>query len=348
VAFAITTTGEGDEPAALLHFKDALNATGEWNPRRRRLDNLVSIIDRDPENGRPTELALYLDGRTIVADRKDGKWQAEVKPHPWGVPVDPIVYKPRLGRPFGSSRISRAAMSYQDQATQAVIRLEGHMDVYSFPDFWLLGADESIFRNADGTQKSGFEVMMGRIKGVPDDEEAANPRAEVKNIPASSPEPHLKRINAAAKGFAREMSLPDEALAISEMANPTSEGSYTASREDLVAEAEGATGDWSPGLRRSYQRLLAMRNGLSEIPAAWRTIDAKWRSPLYLSRAQEADAGAKQVAAVPWLAETTVGLELLGLDDQQIKRAVAERRQVEGRRLLAGLTGAGDGDNGAE
>lgn len=334
VAFAITTTGEADEPPALMHFKDALNATGEWNPRRRRLENLLSVIDRDEDDGRPNELALYLDGRTIVADRKDGTWKAEAKPHSWGVPVDPIVYKPRLGRPFGSSRISRAAMSYQDQATQAVIRMEGHMDVFSFPDFWLLGADESIFKNPDGTQKSGLEVMMGRVKGIPDDEEAAQPRADVKQFPASSPEPHLKRLNAAAKGFAREMSLPDEALAISEMANPTSEGAYTASREDLVAEAEGATGDWAPGLRRSFQRLLAMRNGLTEIPKEWRTIDSKWRSPLYLSRAQEADAGAKQVAAVPWLAETSVGLELLGLDDQQIKRAVAERQRLAGRELL--------------
>lgn len=348
VAFAVTTNGEGDEPPALLHFKDALNATGEWNPRRRRLDNLLSIIDRDADDGRPTELALYLDGRTIVADRKDGRWKAEVTPHSWGVPADPIVYKPRLGRPFGSSRISRAAMSYQDQATQAVIRMEGHMDVFSFPDFWLLGADESIFKNPDGSQKSGLDVMMGRVKGIPDDDEAEQPRADVKQFPASSPEPHLKRLNAAAKGFAREMSLPDEALAISEMANPTSEGAYTASREDLVAEAEGATGDWSPGLRRAYQRLLAMRNGLTEIPDQWRTIDSKWRSPLYLSRAQEADAGAKQVAAIPWLAETSVGLELLGLDEQQIKRAVAERRQVDSRRLLLGLTGAGSGGDTAE
>lgn len=340
VAFAVTTTGEGDEPEAMIHFKDALNATGDWNPRRRRLDNLLSVMARD-ERDQPTELALYLDGRTIVAKKELGKWSAEPKDHGWGVPADPIVYKPRLGRSMGSSRISRASMSYQDQATQAVIRLEGHMDVYSFPDFWLLGADESIFKNADGSQKSGFEVMMGRFKGIPDDDEAADPRtarADVKSFPASSPEPHLKRLNAAAKGFAREMSLPDEALAISDLANPTSEGAYTASREDLVAEAEGATGDWSPGLRRTYARALAMRNGLEAVPAEWSTIDAKWRSPLYLSRAQEADAGAKQLGAGPeWLKETTVGLELLGLNAQQVKRALAERRVAEGRRLLAGL-----------
>lgn len=350
VAFAVTTTGEDGEPRALIHFKDALNATGDWNPRRRRLDNLLSVIDRD-ERDNPSEFALYLDGRTITAEKVLGKWKADVKPHGWGVPADPIVYKPHLGRPFGHSRISRAAMSYQDQATQAVIRLEGHMDVYSFPDFWLLGADESIFKNADGSQKSGFEVMMGRFKGIPDDDEADDPRtarADVKSFPASSPEPHLKRLNAAAKGFAREMDLPDEALAISDLANPTSEGAYTASREELVAEAQSATDNWSPGLRRAFMRALAMRSGLSEVPAEWRTIDAKWRNPLYLSRAQEADAGAKQLGAGPdWLKETSVGLELLGLNPQQVKRALQERRLAEGRRVLAGLTGRTSGGNAA-
>jgi hypothetical protein len=53
-------------------------------------------------------------------------------------------------------------------------------------------------------------------------------------------------------------------------------------------------------------RALAIQNGLSEIPREWRSIKPKWRSPLYISKAAQADAGSKQVAAVPWLAETTV------------------------------------------
>jgi hypothetical protein len=61
------------------------------------------------------------------------------------------------------------------------------------------------------------------------------------------------------------------------------------------------------------------------------SIEPRWRNPRFLSRAAEADAGMKTLTAMPWLAETEVGLELLGLDEQQIVRAMAERRV--GRRL---------------
>ena len=63
----------------------------------------------------------------------------------------------------------------------------------------------------------------------------------------------------------------------------------------------------------------------------------KFRNPRYLSRSAQADAGAKQLGAVPWLAETEVGLELLGLDSQQIARALAEKRRIAGRQVVAAL-----------
>lgn len=338
-SFLINTRGGAGEPAGLIHVKDALSATGTWNSRRNRLDDLLSITGRDDE-GKPNSLALYLDGLTIEAVRDGSGWSVDKQDHDFGVPAEPLVYKPREGRPFGTSRINRAVMSLHDQGLRAVIRLEGHMDVYSFPEMWLLGADEGIFKNPDGSQKAAWQVMLGRIKAIPDDDEATNPRADVKQFSASSPDPHLAQLNALAKMFAREASLPDTSVAISDIANPTSAESYDASQHELIAEAEGATDDWSLPLRRSLVRSLAMQNGLSEIPREWATIDSKWRSPRFLSRAAQADAGMKQLSAVPWLAETEVGLELLGLDRQQIDRAMAEKRRNGGSAALRAITQA--------
>ena len=143
--------------------------------------------------------------------------QTDRQEHPWGVPADPLVYKPRIGRPVGSSRISRAVMSLHDQALRTVIRLEGHMDVYSFPEMWMLGADESIFKNADGTQKASWQVMLGRIKGIPDDEDATTPRADVKQFPASSPGPQLEALKQQAQLFSGETSIPLTSLGVSDM-----------------------------------------------------------------------------------------------------------------------------------
>lgn len=341
-AFVINTLGDDDEPESLIHFKDAMNATGEWNGRKRRLDSVLSITSRGgegPDRGKPAGIALYLDGRTITAAKDGGRWEiVDVSEHDWHVPADPLPYKPRLNRPFGSSRITRAAMSLQDQAVRSFIRLEGHNDIYAIPDLWMFGADEDIFKNADGSKKESWQVVMGRIKGIPDNDDNApgNERADVKHVPAASPEPHLSALNAFAKAFAREMKMPDTSFALADMANPNSAESYVASREDLIAEAEGATDGWRAPLRRAMIRALAIKNGIGvdDVPEAWKSIDTKWRPPIYLSRAQEADAGMKQLSAVPWLAETEVGLELLGLDAQQIERAQAEKRRAAGATLL--------------
>jgi len=126
-------------------------------------------------------------------------------------------------------------------------------------------------------------------------------------------------------------------LAITDVSNPTSAESYDASQYELIAEAEGATDDWSPGLRRAMTRALAIANNEKSIPDSWLSIDTQWRDPRYLSRSAQADAGMKQIAAVPWLAETSVGLELLGLSESQRKRALAEKRRLEARGVLERL-----------
>jgi hypothetical protein len=339
-SFLVNTRGDAaaDEPEGLIHVKDALNATGTWNARARRLNDLLSVTGRDDE-GRVLSFALYLYGRTLTAERDNlgGVWQTDWSEHAFGVPAEPVVHKPRVGRPFGSSRINRAGLSHQDAGLRELIRLEGHMDVYSFPELWMLGADASIFRNPDGSVKPDWRIMLGRIKGIPDDEDAVTPRADVKQFSASSPEPHLAALNTFAKLTAREFNLPDTALALTDVSNPTSAESYDASQYALIAKAEQATDDFDRPIRRAMLRALAMQGGLDAVPAEWLTVAAKWRSPRFLSRAAQADAGLKQLSAAPWLRETEVGLELLGLDPQQIERAMAERRRLEGRGVLAAI-----------
>ena len=342
VSYLITTEGDesAGEPKALVHAKDALNATGDWNVRTRRLDNLLSVTSRDKD--KITGFVLYLDNLIISAEKDSSGWTVEKQAHTWGVPADPMPYSPRSSRRGGKSRINRPVMGFQDAALRALVRLEAHMDIYTIPKLILLGADESIFKNADGSFKASWQVALGRAFGIPDnlDAEQANQRADVKQFDAASPKPHLDQLNSLAKLIARETDLPDTDFALTDMANPTSADAYGPSRENLIAEAEGATENWAPAIRRSVTRALAIQNGLTEVPKDWAGIDTKWRSPLYLSKAAAADAGAKQIGAVPWLADTQVGLELLGLDSQQISRALAEKRKASGRAVLEALTPA--------
>src|SRR3990167_9125192 len=346
-AFLINTVGEDGEPDALIHVKDATEATGEWNRRRRHLDNLLSVIDKD-KDGRVLTLALYLENETITAqrDKASSRWQVDRSEHVYGVPAEVLPYKPAPKRPFGQSRITQPIMGLQDAAVRELIRREGHMDVFSYPEFWLLGADETVFRNADGTQRDMWNIRLGRIKGINDDKDVKEPqlaRADVKQCPAARPEAHWADINGLAKLFAREAQLPDSAVAISEMVNPTSAESYDASQYELIAEAEGADDNFTAPLRKSFVRALAMKNGIAadEVPAKWKSIDTQWRTPRYLARSAAADAGMKQLSVAPELIGTEVGYELLGLSPQQIKRAMAEKRRSSGRALIDTLRAGG-------
>lgn len=339
VSYLITTKGEDDEPAALIHAKDALNATGEWNHRKRRLDNLLSVTSRDRDRDRITGFVLYEDGETINADLVDGKWVVGRSEHPWHVPAEPLVYKPRSSKHMGRSRITRAAISHQYGALREMVRFEAHLDVFTIPQLILLGADSRIFKNTDGSYKPSWQVALGRVFGIPDAvDDDGHPidgptaRASVEHIAAQSPAPHLAALNALAKLEAREYDLPDSDFAMTDFANPTGADSYAASRENLIAEAEGATEDWSVPIRKQIMLALAIQNGETEIPKSWASIDTKWRSPLYITKSAQADAGAKQIAAGPdWLKDTRVGMEALGFTPQQINLAFAERDKMRGR-----------------
>lgn len=352
-AFVTTTFGQPGEPKVLWQFHSATRATGAWNARSRQLESLIVVTDYDTDN-KLSGFVLYLPDVVITCSRGGRGWAVvDRQEHSWGIPADPLPYGSRLDRPFGRSRITRPMISLQDAAIRELLRLEGHMDAYSWPEFWLLGADPSILTNSDGMVQTSWETMMGRIKGIPDDP-AGNEhtaRADVKRFEAASPQPHLASLNAYAKLFAREASLPDSALAMTDLANPTSADAYDASQNDLIAYAEGATDGWSPYLRRSMIRSLGMaheRDGWDQVPAEWMALNTQWRDPRFTSRAAHADAGAKQVGAVPWLGETEVGLELLGLDHEQRRRALAEKDRAQAESLAMQVVKAARGNSPVE
>ena len=331
-AFLVTTVGDvkSGEPPVLITARDALSGTGDWDPRRRALRSFLSVFERD-DAGVPIDIALYLDGLTVTAVRgPGGMWTVDRRTHKFGVPVEPLVYQPRLGRHFGSSRISRAVMSLHDSALRTVIRSEVTAEIYSAPQRVLLGADETAFKNADGTMKSTWQAVLGRIWAIPDDDEAANPRVDIKEFAGASQQPHVEQLRAWAQLFAGETSIPIASLGISGEANPTSEGAYDAGRDDLLSEAEGTTDGWKPAWERTFIRSLQMLHGWSDaaVPAEVQQVAARFRDVRTPSRAAAADAAQKTLTVFPWLADTELGLELYGFDKSFIDRAMAEKRRM--------------------
>ncbi len=349
VSWLVTVQGDttAGEPEVLILPRDATNATGIWDPRLRSLRSFLSINEVD-DQGEPTAMTMYLPGLNIVMDCDGRPWTVEDRrDHPYGLPVDPLRYKPRLGRPFGSSRISRSVMSLHEQALGAMIRADVNGEAYSMPRYALLGATEEAFRNADGSPKPTWQAAWDAIWAIGDDEELATggsalARADIKQFHGQSPEPQNAHLRMLAQMFSGETGIPVGELGLIGDANPTSAEALQVSKDDLVAEAEQTTDGWTPDLSATMTRALRMLNG-GDVPANL-DVQPVWRNPMHVSRAAAADAGSKVIDKFPWLAETEVGLELAGLSPSQIKRAMAERRRAEARSLLARVQERRGGD----
>lgn len=339
VSWLITTQGdtEADEPAVLITARDALTGTGIWNARRRMLTAFLSLNEFD-DHGEPTDMTMYLPNLNVMMTRKTGGWGVTRRDHVYGVPVDPMRYKPRLGRPFGSSRLSRATLAIHEQAIAAMIRADVNGEAYSLPRYVLLGATESAFQNADGSPKSTWQAAWDAVWAIGDDPEAegAMQRADVKQFTGQSPEPQNAHLRMLAQLFSGETGIPLGELGIIGDANPTSYDALVASRDDIISTAESTTDDWSPDVAATGRRALAMLN--RSVPDSL-DVWPQWRPPQYISRAAAADAGTKILTQLPWLADTSVGLELLGLTKDQIQRATTERDRNASRATLNQIIG---------
>jgi hypothetical protein len=348
VAWLITTQGdtEAGEPPVLMTGRDALTGTGLWDSRRRSLRAFVSMTDFDAQ-GEPVGMVMYMQpGVNVAMTKAGGNWSVDRREHDYGVPVDRLAYKPRLGRPFGSSRISRAAMSIHEQALATMIRADVNGEAYSLPRYALLGAGEEAFRNADGSQKPTWQAAWDAIWAIGDDESLIDSapslaRADIKQFHGQSPEPQNAHLRMLAQMFSGETGIPLGELGILGDSNPTSAEALLASRDDIIATAEQTTDDWSPDVASAATRALSMLNG-GNLPANL-DIKPKWRPAQYISRAAAADAGSKIIDKHPWLADTEVGLELSGLTKDQISRALNEKRRADGRALLSRLTSGNNG-----
>ena len=337
-AFVVTTQGDvgAGEPRVLMHARSAELATGVWDARRRAISSFLSITSLD-DSGEPTGMTMYLPNVNVTMTKHEGAWTVERRSHSYGVPVDMLRYRARLGRPFGASRINRTVMSLHMQALAAMIRADVNGEAYSLPRFMLLGASEDAFRNADGSPKPSWKAAWDSVWAIGDDPDQTDPRlarAEVKQFSGQSPEPQNSQLRMLGQMFAGETGIPLGEIGFIGDSNPTSADALVVSRDDLIAEARQAMRGWSPDLSSATVRALEMHQR-RELPDL--RVRPRWGDPVMTSPTAKADAGMKVIAAQPWLGETEVGLELLGLSQDQIHRAMSDRRRSAGSDVLEAL-----------
>lgn len=343
VAFVSSTPGvkaEG-EPDVIIAFHSALWATGLWSRRTRSLRAGMIVNDVDAM-GVPTRMTVMVPGETVVCVKgPSSSWYVEAvyRNHLASrIPMEALPFRPTLERPFGRSRIDRAVISVTDRAVRAASRLEVHSELFSAMKLILLGADESAFQGPNGEPVPLWSFYMGRLNALSKDEDGDLPKLE--QISSQSPEPHIAVLRQLAAEFSGHTGVPLGSLGIA-TDNPESAGAKQEARQDIVGDAENQHIVYGAALKKTFENAVMLRDGLSTPPPEMRALQLKWRPPTRPTLSALADAGSKQVAALPELAESEVGLELLGLDAGQIERYLADKRRARAGERLQALAAVG-------
>lgn len=336
-SFASTTRGDvsDGDPSELLMFHSALWSTGIWDRRRRRLSSGLVVNDTDA-NGSPTRFTLLLPAETLVCAKGPRAWVLvdRYRNTLGRVPMEALPFRPALDRPFGRSRIDRRVISLTDRALRAGARLDVHSELFSAMKLILLGVGEDAFTDQNGNKVPLWSFYMGRMGTLGKDEDGDLPKLE--KITAESPEPHIAVMRQLSSEFSGHTGVPMSSLGIA-TDNVESADAKSMAREDIVSDAERQHTVYGFALHRLFENLVMLREGLSEPPADMLDMTMKWRRPDRPTLTALAAAGAQQVGTIPWLAETEVGLELLGLDRQAISRALSEKRRTQGRNVLEAI-----------
>lgn len=353
VSFVAVSAGDASlgEPAAVVSTYDATQATGLWRPSSRDLGAALLVSKWDDEG--ECRFFVVFPHRVFEAWReKNGPWQVRESVNPYGrVPVEPIVYRPRISRPFGSSRISRPIMSITDSAMRTMARAEVNAEFFSAPQRYLLGADESMFVGANGEHKSSWDLLIGRLLAVPDGDLGAADRVEVGQFPQINMQPHTDQMRMWAQLFQAESGIAAESLGVGgSQSNPSSAEAIYAGEKDLVIEAEATCAGFGPSWERVAQWAAMVANGDTTLPDGLRALSARWRDPSTPSRAAAVDAVLKltqgQNPIIP--ANSRVALEMAGFSNADVERVIADRARVTD--IVAALRGADNGvdDGGIE
>ena len=333
--WTVTDAGDG---SPVISAYPATAAAALWDDALKSIRCGLVVVESAPRQGTddrvPTLVGVYEPG-CVIELRADGdRWSAAYRPHGMGRPLmEPMPYEPTLERPFGQSRITRTVMSITDDAVREKARSEVAAEFAAFPQKWLLGTDAETIN--DGNR---YSAAMGVMQEVAKDPDGDSPT--IWQSPQLTMQPHIDYMRSLAAQFAGETDLPLSSLGVVSD-NPSSAEAIYAAKEDLVIDAQNLNRSNAQALRNVALMALAVAHGTD-----WATerdaghgIEPMFRDEARPSVVSMSDALLKQAQAIPWLADTSVALEMLGYTEEQRRRMQADRRRAQGRAVLNAATG---------
>lgn len=330
---AVMAGGEG-EPEVVIRNLSATSSTALWDANKRRASAALSITA--VKDDMPVEFILFLEDKVITGTKKQGVWSLEPVKHSLGrCPVAVLPFKPSVEEPFGRSRITRGVMTITERVARTLLRMEISAEFYSSPQRWLMGADESVFENEDGTMKSGWSALLSKVVAVGADEDGNTPTTGT--YTQMTMQPHMDMVRSDAALFSGETNIPVGALGIIHD-NPASDAAMQSAYMALYGEAERALEPFGAGWVEAMQMAVAIKDGNDEADLSG--LRAKWSRVDTPTLAARGDFVVKQIGAFPWMSESDVLLEESGYDQTTIERLQNDRRKAGASTRLDALVQA--------
>lgn len=331
--WTVTDAGDG---SPVISAYPATAASALWDDALKSIRCGLVVVESAARQGTddrvPTLVGVYEPG-CVIELRADGdRWSAAYRPHGMGRPLmEPMPYEPTLERPFGQSRITRTVMSITDDAVREKARSEVAAEFAAFPQKWLLGTDTETIN--DGNR---YSAAMGVMQEVAKDPDGDSPT--IWQSPQLTMQPHIDYMRSLAAQFAGETDLPLSSLGVVSD-NPSSAEAIYAAKEDLVIDAQNLNRSNAQALRSVALMALAVAHGTD-----WATerdaghgIEPMFRDEARPSVVSMSDALLKQVQAIPWLADTSVALEMLGYTEEQRQRMQADKKRAQADAAISSL-----------
>ena len=238
----------GEEPIPRLQVVDGANATGVLDPITGLLIEGYAVLARD-DNDRPILEAYFTTGRTDYIDGKEIYSLENNAPYPLLVP---IIHRPDALRPFGRSRITRAAMYYQSYAKRTLERADITAEFYSFPQKYVLGLSQ------DAEPMDAWKATISSMLQFTKDDQGDSPKVGQFTTPSMSP--FTEQLRTAAAGFAGETGLTLDDLGFV-TDNPSSAEAIKASHETLRVATRKAQRNFGSGFLNVGYLSACLRDG---------------------------------------------------------------------------------------
>lgn len=324
------------EPPAVITTRDATEATALYSVRSRRVVAGLTI-NEGLEGLESPQITLWMDDRVVTIWREGRNFQVRRQTHSMGrTPMVMLPYRPRLGKRYGMSRISRALMDTTDSAARTIIRMEGTAEFFSFPQRWATGVDQADFDDVTFTTYLNRLLALGTV-----DDDGHQPA--LGQFSAQSPEPHIAQLRASAMMASGETGIPADRLGIIQD-NPSSADAIRAQESELVKIAERSQMIYGHGWVDVVRMAQHARDGMADDSLG--RLRSQWRSAATATKAADAQSTMTLVSSGVLEPKSEITWELLGLDPVTVSRLKAEALRNQGEnmldQLLAGTAEAGD------